>query len=304
MRQSPRGTTVRSSLLALPVLLTAVALTACSSDTSVDDGTPQGESSVKAEENSEIAELVPQAIRDRGSITIATTETSPPANFAGDDGKLAGYTLELGTAIAEVLGLEAEFQAVTFDDLIPGVTNGRYDAGMGNIWMTDERMDIVNFASYGQITNAIMVRNDADSKPAGIEDLCGATIALIKGAAQAEEVKEQGKACEADGDPLTIQNYPDTTTMLLAVQNGRADATVYDAPILTYTARKMPNLEVTAEYGAISVGVALPKDAQGEELGKAISAAVDELMESGDYEAILERWSIPTYAIDDSEFVG
>lgn len=288
--------------LALGVALgmAAVTLAACSSDSDAKKpAASDPTSSISADP--EVAKLVPDAVKERGRITIATTKTSPPANYADADGKLVGYTLELGRAIAKTAGLEASFQAVTFDDLIPGITNGRYDAGMGNIWMTDERKEIVNFASYGQITNAIMVPKSASAKPKSVEELCGMNVALIKGAAQIEDVKAQSATCEKDGEkPIKTSFYPDTTTMLLAVQNGRADATVYDAPILTYTARKMPNLEVTAEYGAISVGVALPKDS---ELGDALAAAVNVLMENGEYEAILKRWSIPTYAIDSSEFV-
>src|SRR5690348_1875178 len=74
-----------------------------------------------------IARMLPKTYRDRGAIRFGATSTNMPAQFTTESGDLVGVVVEMYKAAAQVLDVEAKFDVVTFDALMPGVSSGRYD---------------------------------------------------------------------------------------------------------------------------------------------------------------------------------
>ena len=71
-------------------------------------------------------------IRNAGVIRIATEGTYAPFSFHDATG-LTGFDVEIGSAIAERLGVEARFVEGKWDGLIAGLDAGRYDVVMIDI---------------------------------------------------------------------------------------------------------------------------------------------------------------------------
>src|SRR5262245_51287894 len=70
-------------------------------------------------------------IKNAGSITLGYRESSPPFSFAGDDGKAAGYSVDLCTRVAQSVAkqlalpnLQIKWVKVTVENRIPSVVNG------------------------------------------------------------------------------------------------------------------------------------------------------------------------------------
>ena len=80
-----------------------------------------------------------------GKLTIATSPDFPPfENLEGDE--YVGFDIDLGKAIAEEMGLEAEFTTIQFDGIVPAIqAGGQADVGISGITVDPERAKSVDF---------------------------------------------------------------------------------------------------------------------------------------------------------------
>ena len=91
-----------------------------------------------------------EQIKERGKISIAMiNKDNPPFFSSGADGKLVGIDVDLGHAIAESLGVKAEFlrSAQTFDEVIETVYRGEADLAISKLARSLPRAQKVLFSS-------------------------------------------------------------------------------------------------------------------------------------------------------------
>lgn len=83
------------------------------------------------------------------SLTVATDPTYPPfESINGDTGALQGFDIDLMNEIGKELGVNINFVQMSFwDDLIPGITSGRYDCAISAISITPERLQIIAYSN-------------------------------------------------------------------------------------------------------------------------------------------------------------
>lgn len=244
--------------------------------------------------------LVPKEIAERGYITVGADASYPPIGFMGDDGTtIEGLDSDLAHAMSEVLEVEFRETNSSFDAIIPGLQGGKFDIGMS--WMNDtpERREVVDFINYSQDGTSILVPTGSEKKPETLGDMCGMRIAVQKGTAQQTDATEQSKKCSSGGEEeIRVQTYPDQTAANLALDSGRADLTLADTPIVAWQVKQTKGkLEVAGEpYGKVHHGIAVPKDS---EMTVAIAAAMQELIDNGEYQEILDEWDMGIAAIDE-----
>ena len=80
------------------------------------------------------------------TVRIGTEGAYAPYNYVDDNGKLAGYEIDLGNALCTEAGLTCEFVANEWDSIIPNLIAGNYDAIMAGMSITDERKQTINFS--------------------------------------------------------------------------------------------------------------------------------------------------------------
>ncbi|MEJ5863466.1 transporter substrate-binding domain-containing protein [Pseudomonas farsensis] len=71
------------------------------------------------------ADLIDE-INDRGELRIAVQGDAAPYAFKEED-HLTGFDIELGQELAKELNLRAEFIEATGDEVLPGVSEGKFD---------------------------------------------------------------------------------------------------------------------------------------------------------------------------------
>lgn len=79
-------------------------------------------------------------------VRIGTEGAYPPWNFMGDDGKVAGFEIELGNKLCEQAGVSCEWVINEWDSIIPNLVAGNYDLIMAGMSITDERMQTIDFS--------------------------------------------------------------------------------------------------------------------------------------------------------------
>ncbi len=285
---------IKSSLVALTAVA-ALALTGCGSSSTETTPTETTSASTNA-----IADLVPADIASDGVLTFGTDTTYPPNEYFGADGKtIEGMSIDLGNAIAEQLGLKAEYVSSPFDAILPAVTSGKYEAGLSSFTINAERMKVVDFVSY-------YVAGTAWAGPAGstldIANACGLAIAVQKGTVQVDDITAKSKACtDAGKKAITINQYQSQQDAAATVVSGKNAAMLADSDPVRYAVLQSAGKLVTIgeQYDTYPYGIALKKD--NGTLAEALQKAIQAIIDNGTYATILDKWAATAGAITTSE---
>lgn len=288
-------------LLGASLLLAGCSLNSSPSDTGSKDG-----AEIPVEVDEQLAKQLPDQIKDAGVIRMAINPNYPPFESTAPDGKsMVGLDPDLANAIGDVLGVEVELVPTSFDAIIPALQADKVDMAMSSIGDTLEREQVVDFATYYWNGTLILVEK---GNPKGIaaDKACGVSIGVIRGSLQQSTfLPAQAPTCKKAGlAPPTARAYQDAPQAQLALQSGRIDGVMLDAPPLIDAVDKNPDDFETV--GPLTRnpnpgGIAFPKDS---ELVKSVNAAVNVLIENGTYAEILEKWKLEDIAIDASEING
>lgn len=113
-------------------------------------------------------------------VKIAYVQSSKPMTYTDDDGNATGYDVEVLRAVEEKLpDYEFEFVGTTDDDLLIGVEQGKFQAGVKNAFFTEERTkkfiypkEFIGLSSIG----LVLKKEDAHIKT--LEDFASAQYTL------------------------------------------------------------------------------------------------------------------------------
>ena len=117
------------------------------------------------EEADEAGDLL-ETVRERGTLLISTDANYEPQSFLQPDGTFVGFDIDVGTEIAERLGVEAEFMHVDWDAITAGSWSGRWDISVGSMTITTPRKEILSFTQpyyYAPAYLAASERSGVDS---------------------------------------------------------------------------------------------------------------------------------------------
>ncbi len=125
-----------------------------------------------------------------GALNIGVELKYPPMEFFDKEfNKEAGVDVEIAAGIARVLGVEAVFVDMPFDDLIEAAATGKVDVVISAIAVTDDRAARIDFVPYLSMGSGILVQSDNPMGINAIPDMCGRTVGAQEGMAQIDIVK-------------------------------------------------------------------------------------------------------------------
>lgn len=248
-----------------------------------------------------IAALVPQKLKDKGTLTVGMDTTYAPAEFLDEDGRTPiGYDVDMVKAMAALMGLKADPVTSTFDLIIPSV-GSKYDLGVSSFTITNERKQAVDFVSFYKAGSTWAVPKGNPDK-IDTSDLCGRKVAVQTGTTQEDELAAMNSKCVADGkQPIEVLSSKQQTDVTTNVVTGKASAFYADSPVAGYAIKQTDGaLEKLGEdTGVAEQGIVVDKG--NEELDRAVQAAMQKLMDDGTYNEILSAWGVTTGAIDKAE---
>lgn len=286
----------RLSALVIAPTLGLLVLTGCGS----------AESAAGSGDNDTAAPLykeLPAEIQDAGTINIGSSIDYPPFESYADDGKtLQGFEVELADELEKHLGVTFTWNNASFDTLLPALTSDRYDIVYGAVNDTEEREQDFDFVYYLQSSQGFVV---AKGNPEGIqtvEDLCGKSIAAVRGGIQAQYLEEKAKECASSGeDKLTVLTFAGNAEEQLAVKQGKAAAMLENYPTAAVFAEEsngelelVDGLQVEQQF----FGMVLTKD--NTELRDALVKAWQAIIDDGSYAEVLEKWNLSGIAISEA----
>jgi polar amino acid transport system substrate-binding protein len=281
--------------------LSAASLAACADNTDSEAGEGASSSSSSVGRDDELAALVPDEIAGRGTLTVGTDPTYSPNEFQDDSDQIVGFDIDLFDAVAGKLGLTVDYQASTFDNIIPGVQGGSYDVGVSSFTDNAEREEVVDMITYFEAGTQWAQSADGDADP---DDPCGLTVAVQTGTVQLDDITARSADCTAAGEKaIEILQFDDQGQATNSVTLGQAQAVLADSPVMAYAVQQSNDaLELAGDvYDAAPYGYVVAKDSG---LSEAIQAAVQSLIDDGTYADILDTWGLSDGALSQSEING
>jgi len=239
-----------------------------------------------------LAKLVPANVASDGKIVIGSDASYPPNEFYDADGQtFIGMDVDLGKAIAQKLGLTAEFQNSAFGAILLGIGSDKYELGMSSFTINAEREKSVDMVSYFNAgTKAAVLKGNPDHL--NLDDLCGKAVGTQKDTVQEEDVNARSKKCQAEGKaPIALTALQAQTDVTLALTSKRIVAMLADSPVVNYAVIQTNGQleQLGNQYEAAPYGIALKKG-QGD-FTKAVQGAVQALIDDGTYGKIVTKWN-------------
>ena len=114
-------------------------------------------------------------------ITIVTENAYPPLQFLDKDGAAIGWEYDAIAEMAKRLNMTVKYETISWDAMIPAVSEGQFDMGMTGITITDERKAMVDFSDAYMRSQSVMMARSDDSRFTDAKSF-GADEALLIGA--------------------------------------------------------------------------------------------------------------------------
>ena len=291
-----RRTTAKSRIAAVGAIAVAgtMLLTACGDQT--DSGTKSNETSTT--KAAPLADLVPQDIKDKS-------------------GNVVGIDPDLGAALGKQLGVKFTFENGTFDTLITGLRSKRYDLAMSAMTDTKDRQDGVDsetgkkvgegvdFVDYFTAGVSIYTKKGDTKGITTWADLCGKKIAVQRGTVSHDLAKAETEKCTG-GKKIAIEAFDTDLEAQTRLRSGGADAVSSDFPVAAYAVKTSgggKDFEIVGDQvEAAPYGIAVAKG--NDELTKAVQAALDAIIENGEYEKIIAKWGVEAGAVTEAKING
>lgn len=239
-------------------------------------------------------------IGDDGVLTSCVDPAFPPMEYMEDANASVpvGFDIDLTNAIAERLGVEAEFVSLEFSGLLPGLQSGRCDIVASGIYATPERLEAFGAQPYfnSAVVLVTAADNDEISSP---EDLSGKTVAVQAGTNNLATIEALDAQLRADGkEGINIQTYPDQIDADQQIVVGRADATITQDTQLAFREIEQPGMFRIAYTYPESQTFAIFYNQDATALGGALETIVEEMREDGSLAEIATAWNLPEEGVE------
>ena len=221
-----------------------------------------------------MAETALEAIREKGTLTIATEGCWSPWTYHDENDVLTGFDIEIGALIAEGLGVKADFQEVPWESILVGVDTGAFDIACNGVGYTEERAEKFFFSDPYVYTEAVLVVRADNEEIKSLEDLKGRKTSNSPNSTYALKAEEMGATVD----------YVDTLgeTMMMVI-DGRVEATINAKGSVDDYLSEHPDAEikVVQVFAGEPVCYPIKKGEESETLLKAINEILEGLREDG-----------------------
>jgi len=233
-----------------------------------------------------------QDVPDLGGreVVVVTENAYPPLQFLDKDGKAIGWEYDAMAEIAKRLNITVTYENISWDAMIPAVSEGQFDLGMTGITIKDERKEAVDFSDpYMRSEMLMIVRGDearftdAASFAANPDLLVSAQPGTSPFSAAIYNILDGNEE-----NPRVVK-FETFGAGLEALKAGDVDLTLSDSTAANgYVAASNGGLKIIgAPLATEDFGFIFPK---GSDLVAPINAAIASMKADGTLDALNTKW--------------
>lgn len=177
-------------------------------------------------------------------VRVATEGAYAPWNATDPSGKLIGFEVDLAKELCKKMNAECEIVAQDWDGMIPALQQGKYDAIMAAMSITDEREKVITFAGpygseptmFGTMKNSPLTQVKFDAERIDLSTDVPANKAAIDKLAEALKGKTvgvqtstiQANFMEKYLPKVSVRTYDKLDNAGIDLAAGRVDAILGD----------------------------------------------------------------------------
>lgn len=250
------------------VLAASLSLVACASNESTDNSSKN--------------------VQDKGTLVVALSPEYAPFEFRKlVDGKdtIVGADIELAKEIGKEIGVEVEFSAMSFDNVLNSVQNGKVDLAISGISATEERAKVFDFSiPYYTSTNKLIINKVNETLFTNISTLESGKIGVQKGSIQEKIATE----LLPNASKVSLSSNGELVNEL---KSGKLDGIIFEEPIAkAYVANNddlmIVDTEIESNY-TDAYAVALPKGSTA--LKEKVDAVIEKLVSEGKFDTFVQE---------------
>lgn len=198
--------------------------------------------------------------------------------------EIIGLDVDIINAIADSLGMKAEFVQNVWEGLIPGLIAKNYDIAASGLEIMPERKSVISFSIPYYYTFERIVVAQTDTTIKNLSDLKNKTVGTLPETLASRILKQMPS--------VNVKYYPEEVNAFEdIISSKRLNAVLIDDPIAQYYAAPNPALKLLPqEIGNMMYGYGIRKE--DVELQKKINAALENLIASGKLRQIIEKWGL------------
>ena len=223
-------------------------------------------------------------------IVVVTENAYPPLQFIDSNGNAVGWEYDAMAEIAERLNATVVYENISWDAMIPAVSEGQFDMGMTGITIREDRAEVVDFSdTYMTSEMVMMVRGDEDRFTDAAS--FAANPDLLMAAQPGTTPFYVGVYEVLDGDEANprIKLMETFGATVQALRAGDVDLVLTDGTAGNgYVEASDGGLKIIGEkLGTEDFGFIFPK---GSDLVEPINAAIADMMADGTIDALNTKW--------------
>lgn len=228
---------------------------------------------------------------DGRTVVVVTENAYPPLQFVEPgSGTAVGWEYDAMAEIATRLNITVEYENISWDAMIPAVSEGQYDLGMTGITIREDRAEMVDFSdAYMRSEMVMMVRGDEDRFDNAAS--FAANDNLLMAAQPGTTPFYVGVYDVLDGNEANprIKLFETFGAGVQALKTGDVDLVLTDGTAGNgYVASSDGRLKIVGEkLGTEDFGFIFPK---GSDLVAPMNAAIRAMQEDGTIEALNKKW--------------
>lgn len=200
--------------------LMVLSLAACGGETATEDTSTEDTENTENAEAADTAESDLAYVQDKGTLVVGITYFEPMDYKAEGSDEWIGFDADMAKAFAESLGVDVEFQEITWDYKVEELNSKAIDCVWNGMTLTDEVTSSMGTSNPYCTNYQVLVYDSA--KAADFEDLTS-----LEGLNVAVESGSAGEAAAAALGATTVPVQSQANT-LMEVSAGTSDAAVID----------------------------------------------------------------------------
>lgn len=224
------------------------------------------------------------------NLRICVEGAYPPFSQINDQGQLEGFDIDIAKALCAEMGAACDLVQTEWDAIIPTLEEGKCDAIIASMSITEERKQRIDFSAKYQQTPPLFAAAagvDWEATPAG---MAGKTVCVQRGTIHHSYM-------EGEFPGVNLVLYPTQDEVYLDLTSGRCDAIIADSVAIEEGFLNTPAGEGYAFFGPSQLNVKYHGEGAGVAVRKSdaalrdrFTAAIAAIRANGTYKAINDQY--------------
>ncbi|MYB34003.1 MAG: transporter substrate-binding domain-containing protein [Gammaproteobacteria bacterium] len=216
-------------------------------------------------------------------LRVGVDPTYPPFSSLGDAGQLQGFDIDIAKALCHEVKMQCTFVEQNWDGLIPGLRDGKFDAIISSMSITEKRRQLVAFTDpYYRTAVRHVSKKDSGFNP---EHLTDQKIGVMRATVASDWLEENLE------NPSAIQLFPDSQALFDAIDSGHVDAVFGDAiGFVKWLEVNAEEYEFVGDEYFLDEGIGIALRKEDEDLRLLLNGAIQAILEDGTYAGINARY--------------